>query len=332
MPNIKSIAAVTAVLLISIDAAIAQAAGYSSGGNNSIDVKFRAHGKRFFGCASDKWRLTAGSNADIIEANFGQLTPENSMKWESLQGTEGTFEFADADYLVDWAMSKKKLVHGHALLWHTQLPKWVSDMNDANTLTKVLQTHISTVVGRWAGKIHAWDVANEVLEEDGTLRTTTVWGRVLGDNLIPIAFEAAKAADPTAKLYINDYNMDKADNPKVIGMAARVKEWLAAGVPIDGIGTQAHIKAGQGPDAAGALKVLATSGVSEITITELDIIGAAPSDYVAVTQACLDEPLCVGITVWGVRDTDSWRSWNTPLLFDENWMPKPAYDAILQIL
>ncbi|EKD17861.1 uncharacterized protein L3040_004398 [Drepanopeziza brunnea f. sp. 'multigermtubi'] len=332
MLNIKNIAAVTAVLLISIDAAVAQAVGYSTGGDKSIDVKFRAHGKKFFGCASDQSRLTVGSTGDIIKANFGQLTPENSMKWDSLQGTQGQFDTAGADFLVDWAVANKKLVRGHALVWHIQLPEWVSDMNDAKTLTTVLQTHISTVVGRWAGKIYAWDVANEIFNEDGTVRTTTVWGKVLGDNLMPIAFEAAKAADPNAKLYINDYNMDKSDSPKAIALAARVKEWLAAGIPIDGIGTQAHLSAGTGSQVAGALQVLASSGVSEISITELDIIGAAPDDYVAVTQACLDEPKCVGITVWGVRDTDSWRPGNTPLLFDEKWLPKPAYDAILGIL
>ncbi|CDO69458.1 Carbohydrate-Binding Module Family 1 / Glycoside Hydrolase Family 10 protein [Trametes cinnabarina] len=284
----------------------------SSPAATGLDKAFKRKGKLFWGTASDQNRFSNAQNSAVTLPSRGQFT------------------FSGADALVNYATQNGLLIRAHTLVWHSQLPSWVSAINDRATLTSVIQNHISTVAGRYKGKVRSWDVVNEIFNEDGTFRSS-VFYNVLGQDFVTIAFQAARAADPTAKLYINDYNLDSV-NAKVNGVVNLVKKVNGAGTQlIDGIGTQAHLNAGGAGGVQAALQQLATAGV-EVAITELDIVGAAPNDYVTVVKACLAVPSCVSITSWGVRDPDSWRASSNPLLFDANYNPKPAYTAIIQAL
>lgn len=266
---------------------------------------------------------------------------------------------SDADFLVAWAQQHGKLIRGHTLVWHSQLPAcksppshWVpvpakysnigvSAITDPVELTSVIESHIANVAGRYTGKIHHWDVVNEVFNDDGTWRTS-VFYNLLGPKFVDIAFRAAKKADPTAKLFINDYNLDYA-GPKVNAMVALVQRLIADGVPIDGIGSQAHLILNNGaiPGMHQPLATLASTGL-KVALTELDIRLPLPADatklmnqrdnFNLATAACIRVPNCVGVTTWGVSDKYSWvpgvfAGEGAALIWDENFAKKPAYDG-----
>ncbi|KUJ14528.1 putative endo-1,4-beta-xylanase C [Mollisia scopiformis] len=298
----------------------------------SIDAIFKSLGKLYFGTCADAGSLAKTDNADVIKADFGQVTPENSGKWDTTEASQGKFNFNGLDTLVNWAQTNNKLVRGHTTVWYSQLPSWVSAITSKDTLTTVIQTHVSTEIGRYAGKILQWDVVNEMFDESGGLRSS-VFSKVLGEDFVRIAFEAAKKADPAAKLFINDYNtVEKgATYAKTTGMIKYVTKWIAAGIPIDGIGAQAHLMAGESKNVAASLAALCAAA-PQCALTEVDIVNAAAAEYVQTVKACVDITNCVGVTVWGVRDPDSWRASNNPLLFNSAYATKPAYSALVETL
>ncbi|KAI5804318.1 glycosyl hydrolase family 10 protein [Geopyxis carbonaria] len=305
-----------------------------------LDVKMKAKGKKYYGSIADPNTLSDSNVKTILTADFGMITPENSMKWDATEPSRGSFTFTNADTTANFATSNNRQLRGHTLVWHSQLPSWVSAITDKSTLTSVIQNHVTTLMSRYKGKIYAWDVVNEIFADDGSFRTS-VFYNLLGESFVDIAFTAARAADPAAKLYINDYNLD-GPGAKVDALLALVSRLKSRGVPIDGIGTQAHLILGQVGGVQTQLQRLADTGL-EVAITELDIripkdvtaakLAQQQTDYNTVTKACLNVSGCVGITVWGVSDKNSWvdstfPTYDSPLLWDDNFVRKSAYTGV----
>ncbi|WP_369240318.1 non-reducing end alpha-L-arabinofuranosidase family hydrolase [Streptomyces sp. R21] len=292
-----------------------------------------AQSGRYFGTAVAAGRLGDGTYTRILDREFNMVTPENEMKWDTTEPSRGSFNFGPGDQIVNRATSHGQRMRGHTLVWHSQLPSWVSSIRDANTLRSVMNNHITTVANHYKGKIYAWDVVNEAFADGGSgQHRSSVFQNLLGDGFIEQAFRTARTADPAAKLCYNDYSIDDWNAAKTQGVYRMVRDFKARGVPIDCVGLQAHFGTG-GPPASfqTTLSSFAALGV-DVQITELDIAQASPTAYANTVRACMNVPRCTGITVWGIRDSDSWRSNENPLLFDRGGNKKPAYNAALTAL
>ncbi|KAF9522491.1 glycoside hydrolase superfamily [Crepidotus variabilis] len=301
----------------------------------TLNSKFQAHGKKFWGNVGDPNTFGNSGLVSVLAREFGAVTPEYTMKWETTEPSRGSYNFAPADQLVNWAVSNGKLIRGHTFVWHSSLPSWVQGINDHDTLLNVVANHVGALSGYFKGKLYvksAWDVVNEVLNDDGSLRDS-VFSRVLGESFISLAFKVCRDVDPNVIRYINDYGLEW-DNAKTRAIVALVNRINAAdgSQMIQGIGSQMHLEAGKAGGALAAMQILASANVREIAITELDIEYASPDDYKLVMNSCLGVPKCVSITSWGVSDPYSWRAAYTPLLFDGNNNPKAAYNALMAAL
>ena len=307
-----------------------------------------AAGRRVFGTAVALPQLdTDPAYRTVLAREFSAVTPENAMKWASVEPTQGKFDWTAADEIVAFAAANGQQVHGHNLVWYNQVPSWLSSGSfKPDQLRVLLQAHISLEVSRFRGKIAAWDVVNEPFDDSGTLRDD-VWSQALGPGYIADALRWAHAADPAAKLFINDYDIEGI-NAKSNAMYELVKSLKAAGVPIDGVGFQAHLEGTTGlpGDFAANLQRFADLGV-EVEVTELDVRLALPATtdllarqaetYSRVVKACTAVTACIGVTVWGFTDKYSWvpgffQDEGAACLFDDNIAPKPAYQAVLNAL
>jgi endo-1,4-beta-xylanase len=303
--------------------------------------------------------LSANNMPALAAQEFNFVTPENEMKWESVERTEGSFSFGSADNIVNWAQQNNLKVKGHCLVWHNQLPSWVSSINSRERILAVMKKHIETVMGRWGNKLHSWDVVNEAISTDSDVGTgnakmrPSVFSNLLGEDYIPTAFKMAREyADKNnmkgMKLYYNDYSID-ADNDKSRFLRKKVKDWLAAGAPIDGIGFQMHIGPPNNIPTVQSVKdnmdYYASLGL-EVLISEWDInlcgskvTSAQQTEfYRGITEACVNNPKCSAITFWGVNDQNSWlnsfsgslcNGGNSQSLLFSNGQKKPVYTEVL---
>ncbi|WP_326550842.1 non-reducing end alpha-L-arabinofuranosidase family hydrolase [Micromonospora sp. NBC_01813] len=294
-----------------------------------------AQSGRYFGTAVAANKLGDSTYVNILNREFNSVTAENEMKLDATEPQQNQFNFTNGDRIVNHAISRGMAVRGHTLAWHSQQPPWMEQM-EGTALRNAMLNHVTRVATYYRGKIHSWDVVNEAFEDgnSGARRNSNL--QRTGNDWIEAAFRAARAADPGAKLCYNDYNIDNWSWAKTQAAYNLVRDFKQRGVPIDCIGLQSHFNA-QSPYPSNyrtTLSSFAALGV-DVQITELDIEGsgtAQANSFRGVVNDCLAVARCTGITVWGIRDSDSWRSYGTPLLFDNNGNKKPAYDATLAAL
>jgi endo-1,4-beta-xylanase len=286
---------------------------------------------RYFGTAIAAGRMSDSTYIGIANREFNMITAENEMKWDATEPNQNQFSYGRGDQILNWARSNGKQVRGHALLWHAQMPGWAQNLS-GSALRNAAINHVTKVATYYRGKIHSWDVVNEAFADDGRGSRRDSSLQRTGNDWIEAAFRAARAADPGAKLCYNDYNTDGI-NAKSTGVYNMVRDFKARGVPIDCVGFQSHLGTSLPGDYQANLQRFADLGV-DVQITELDIQQGSnqANMYAAVTNACLAVARCNGITVWGVRDSDSWRTGANPLLFDASGNKKAAYTSVLNAL
>jgi endo-1,4-beta-xylanase len=292
----------------------------------------------------------------LIKRHFNSLTADNDMKWSNLQPTEGTFTFTNADKIVSFAQANGMKVRGHCLLWHNQIPSWIFKDGQATAskelVLKRLRTHITTVVSHFRGKVYAWDVVNEAIDDGESTYRASQWYTICGEDYIFEAFRAAREADPDAKLFYNDYSeVNATKRDKIYDLLVK----LDAENLVDGIGMQGHWNVDY---PSNSLLIDALEKYSslelEIQITELDVSvytsnNAPESAYtsdIALKQALSYDRFfsafrdykddITSITFWGLADDYSWLDnfpvagrKNYPFLFDENYEPKDAYFKVI---
>jgi endo-1,4-beta-xylanase len=223
---------------------------------------------------AEQFSGTNSPEVELIEKHFNTITSENVLKWESVHPEPGKYDFADGDRYVAFGRQHGMFIVGHTLIWHNQTPAWVFKDKDGNPLTRAallerMRDHIFTVVGRYKGRVKGWDVVNEAVAEDGTLRQSP-WMRIIGEDYILKAYQFAHEADPGAQLYYNDFSLE--NPPKRDGALELVKKLQAQGVKLAGIGLQGHYRLDwpELPEIDATIEAFGKLGL-KIMITELDV-------------------------------------------------------------
>lgn len=335
---------------------------------NADDKGLKDYYKKYFpiGVAVGPQSLS-GDEANLILQQFNSLTPENAMKMGPIHPEENRYNWRDADSIVNFAQAHGLRVRGHNLCWHQQTPRWLFRDSTGKNVTKEvllqrLKDHITTVVNRYKGKIYAWDVVNEAIDDDSTkFLRNSLWYQICGDEFIAKAFEYAHAADPNAVLFYNDYNTERPEKRERVYKL--LKMLVDAKVPINGIGIQAHwsIFEPSADDLRATIEKFSSLGL-KVQVTELDISiypweknrrakAAGESDaytpeleqkqmeqYKKVFEVFREyKNKITGVTFWNISDRHTWLDnypvggrKNYPLLFDKDLKPKKAYWEVVK--
>ncbi|UCS93344.1 endo-1,4-beta-xylanase [Echinicola marina] len=318
---------------------------------NPVVLKDTFQEKFVMGTALNAWQITGRdtSSIQIAKEHFSGIVAENIMKSGRIQPREGEFNFDLADQFVEFGEENNMQIHGHTLIWHSQAPRWFFTDEEGNEvspelLTERMRKHIYTVVGRYKGRVHSWDVVNEAILDDGSYRKSK-FHQILGKDFIKLAFQFAHEADPDAELYYNDFSMSQAGKRE--GVVKMVKELQEEGIRIDGIGMQGHISLEHPEIEAFEKSMLAFSDLGvQVMVTELDLsvlpspwrnreAGANISDNAdyedrmnpykdglpdSVSQAfdkryleffelfLKHQDKVSRVTLWGVNDSNSWKN------------------------
>jgi endo-1,4-beta-xylanase len=314
------------------------------------------------GVAVSSQSLKDPQQAALILSQFNSLTPENAMKMGPIHPEENRYYWKDADAIVDFAQARGLRVRGHNLCWHEQTPDWLFKGADGKQVTKEvllkrLKDHITAVVSRYKGRIYAWDVVNEAIDDDNSkFLRNSLWYQICGEDFIVKAFEYAHEADPNAVLFYNDYNTERPEKRERVYQL--LKKLVDAKVPINGVGLQAHwsIYEPDQKELIETIKRFSSLGL-KVQITELDIsiyqwekqkrsMRAGESDaytpelekkqadkYAEVFKVFRNyKDVISGVTFWNISDKHTWLDEypvmgrkNYPLLFDQHYQPKKAY-------
>jgi endo-1,4-beta-xylanase len=323
-------------------------------------------GTFLMGAAGDLRRYSDAELANI-KIHYDILTPENCMKPQPIHPSEDRYNWTTADALVEWCEQTGVKVWGHTLLWHAQTGRWFFQGTDGEPATRELamerlKKHITTVVGRYKGKIIGWDVVNESIEDRGAGETENLrnrsWYTTIGPDVLTMAFKWAHEADPDAQLYYNDYSIEQGaveNKGKHASSMILLKRLIAEGVPIHGVGIQGHWHLNTNlADVEKAITNYGSLGL-KVAITELDVTATGSNSgafgvrggnrtipeenyqkqaevYKGLFEIFKRQSDVIDrVTFWGISDRRSWRRGQDALLFDRELQPKPAFKAVLDV-
>jgi endo-1,4-beta-xylanase len=342
-PRPRALAGLAAALALAATGAVVGAVPASAAAATTLKAAAVADG-RYFGTALTDGNLSDSTLLGVADAQFDMVTPGNEMKWDTTEPSNGSYNFGPGDQIVSYAASHGMRVRGHNLVWQNQLPSWVSSL-PSNQVQGAMEAHITTEVTHYKGEVYSWDVVNEPFNGDGSFVADAFYN-AMGSGYIADALRTAHAADPNAKLYLNDYNIE-GENAKSNAMYNLAQSLLAQGVPLGGIGFESHFIVGQVPsDMQANMQRVANLGL-DVAVTELDdriqlpassaALQQQATDYGNVVKDCLAVSRCVGVSQWGVGDPDSWIPGTFPgygaaTMFDQNYQPKPSFNAALAAL